>query len=53
MGIDSVRELAALLTTAGNTNIRVLNPAPAGGYSISLVFTVVTPAPVLDTVRAD
>ena len=41
----------ALLTTAGSANIRVLNPAPAGGYSTSLAFTIVIPAPLLDTVN--
>ena len=42
---------AALLTAASANNIRVQNPVPAGGTSVSLVFTVVTPLPVLDLVN--
>ena len=41
---------AALLTTPGTSNVRVLNPAPAGGTSASLVFTVLFPIPVLTSV---
>ena len=40
----------ALLAAAGNINIRVQNPAPAGGTSESLVFSIVIPVPVLDGV---
>ncbi len=35
---------AALLTTAVSNNIRVQNPAPAGGSSASIVFTIGTAA---------
>jgi hypothetical protein len=38
---------AADVTTAGTASITVLNPAPGGGVSNSLTFTVQNPAPVI------
>lgn len=41
---------AAQLTTAGNYAVTVVNPAPGGGTSTPLSFTVSTPAVVLSSV---